>query len=115
MQVEVGALHRIAADSPRLDALVAEKAREGVRLAKEAFELAQRHDNEFRTWRLSETTPPKYIGSFFTRRISNGVHQYGNDDPGWVWVEYGAHAGGETEVLDYRPLGKSLDALAAED
>lgn len=110
--IDPAALRAIADQSPILDEMVAAVARKGVRFAKEAFEAVQRQDNE---WRLSETTPPKYLGSFFTRRIKNGVHQYGNDDSAWVWVEYGAHAGGRTEVLDYRPLGRSIDRLAMED
>lgn len=37
-----------------------------------------------------------------------------NDDPIWAYVEYGAHAGGKTEVLKYRPLGRALDTVAGE-
>lgn len=37
-----------------------------------------------------------------------------NDDPVWMWVEYGAHAGGKTAVLKYRPLGRALDVIVGE-
>ena len=65
--------------------------------------------------RLSETTPPKYIESFKVVRneLPGGRFSFlaVNDDPGALWVEVGAHAGGRTRVLKYRPYGRAMDAL----
>jgi hypothetical protein len=77
------------------------------------FNVRQRKDNE---WRLSNTTPPKYIASFRIEWHRVMLRHYViNDDPGWHWVEYGTHPGGNPNnfVMRYRPLGRALDIVAA--
>lgn len=106
-----GALEKILKTDPRAAALVRGKANEVVAFAKIDFERQQRHDNESRT---SEFTPPKYIESFGVRRVESdkGVkYEAYNDDPGATLVEYGAHAGGDTFVLRYKPLTHGLNSI----
>lgn len=86
------------------------RAQRVVETAKEVFNTRQRHDNEGRT---SETTPPKYIGEFFIERRGR-LWFVGNSDPAALWVEFGAHAGGRTPVLKYRPLTNAVDIVARE-
>lgn len=81
--------------------------------AMTVFSRAQRWDNE---WRLSETTPPKYLASFRIEwHKATITHRMINGDPGWNLVEYGAHPGGHPHVfvLRYRPLARGLDIVAA--
>ena len=65
--------------------------------------------------RLSATTPPKYLDSFKVVRAEVPGGRFSflalNDDPGALWVEVGAHAGGRTRVLKYRPYGRAMDAI----
>lgn len=106
-----GAIELIVKTDPRASALVEAKAVEVMEAAKLDFDRQQRHDNE---WRLSETTPPKYIESFGVREVENpdGVSfQAYNDDPAAHLVEYGAHAGGRTPVLRYHPLLHGLEEV----
>lgn len=104
-----GAFRKILDTSPQLDGMLHARALEILEEAKRIFNIQQRHDNE---WRTSETTPPKYIQSFRLRRVRNlragPGYRVINDDPGALWVEFGAHAGGKTFVLKYRPLGRAL-------
>lgn len=101
----------IVRNSPEAERFAYKIAR---RIADDAiaiFITANRKDNE---WRLSETTPPKYIASFrlaWHRELLR--YTITNIDPGWHFVEYGAHAGGKTFVLRYRPMAKALDLAAA--
>lgn len=100
---------------PRMDAYGHFVATEIKDAAIAVFSGSQRWDNE---WRLSETTPPKYIKSFKIRklkRIRGLAWKVVNEDPGAVWVEFGAHAGGETFVLRYRPLGRAIDIVAMKN
>lgn len=62
--------------------------------------------------RFSETSPPRYLSSW---RISGsrGTWVLANVDPGALWVEFGAHAGGVVEVLKYRPLGTAIDIVSS--
>lgn len=81
--------------------LLKRKAEEINAMAAAVFISRQHLDNE---WDLSETTPPKYLASFRTRKIERAkgiVWRAINIDPGAAWVEYGAHAGGKTKVLEY--------------
>jgi len=66
-------------------------------------------------WRLSETTPPKYIASFkvgwntLTKRA-----RVSNNDPAWNMIEWGAHPGGNSvRVLRYKPLTRGFLAVAS--
>lgn len=114
MRINPVLFRKVVMTSPRLNLMLRSRAAEIVHVAKGIFMAEQRKDNEFRT---SETTPPKYIGSFKLRRVLKARNGYAwhavNDDPAWSWVEYGAHAGGETFVLKYRPLSRGLDVVAA--
>lgn len=56
-------------------------------------------------------TIPPYADSFKLNRLRRGVWQVLNTDPAALWIEFGAHAGGKTKVLAYRPLGKAVDAV----
>ncbi len=87
------------------------KAIEVTEVAKSVFNRRQRRDNEDRT---SETTPPKYVESFYVERRGN-FWVAGNEDPAALWVEFGAHAGGETPVLKYRPITTAIEILAADE
>lgn len=98
---------------PRMDAYGHRVATEIKDAAIAVFSSSQRWDNE---WRLSETTPPKYIKSFKIaklKRIRGLAWKVVNDDPGAVFVEFGAHAGGQAFVLRYRPLARAIDIVAA--
>lgn len=104
------AMRRVARDSPRLDEVIKRKA-DGIRdHALAVFAARQRADNE---WRTSITTPPKYASSFFVSKITQGdkyAWEVRNIDPGAQFVEFGAHAGGRTPVLGYRPLTIAMAA-----
>ena len=113
LTVHDSALWRIIETDPRCSALCKRRAEEIIDAAKSVFIASQRLDNE---WRLSETTPPKYLASFKLRkiqRIRGFAWRASNDDPGWHFVEFGAHAGGKTFVLRYRPLARGLDIVGA--
>jgi hypothetical protein len=90
-----------------------DKADEIIRASKSAFLMLQRADNE---WRLSVTTPPKYL-SAFKREIDLSIQtSYAiNVDPAWNLVEWGAHPGGDpdTFVLAYKPMTRGLEMVAA--
>jgi len=104
------AVRRLADNSPKLDAMLRRVSQKIVDTAKADFERQNHGDNELRT---SETTPPKYVGSFYVEKIQDGVYHAGNSDPAWNLVEYGAHpGGGAAAVLRYRPLGHGFDVVA---
>lgn len=90
---------------PQAQAVLARKAREINNEARQWFVLLSR----------GESQPPIfYVSSFKVRRVFNGrrfVWQAYNDDPTALWVEFGAHAGGKTPILRYRPYGKALESL----
>lgn len=82
------------------------KATEAVDIAKATFEAREKHQG---------VHFPGYNNSWFIRKVKNAkgsARRIGNSDPRWVWVEFGAHAGGKTPVLNYRILGTTLDAIA---
>lgn len=98
--------------SPKMDALLDRKAEIALEAAKTIYESRSHHDDRHE---------PEYRDSFFTRkrrtldkrgRPVNG-RQIGNRSKRWYWVEFGAHAGGKTPVLHYRPLGLALDVLSS--
>lgn len=109
--VDITALHRAANGSARLNEVVHSKAEDMKRHAMTVFMSRQITTNE---WRVSATTPPKYLGSFVVTRIlgPNGSFSWEvrNTDPGAQFVEWGAHAGGRTPVLGYRPMTTALVA-----
>lgn len=100
-------LMNVAERSPKMEAYT----RKRLRLLKAAAiqHYLSRAKNE---GRVSETSPPRYVRSF---RIagSRGKWVLWNDDPGALWVEFGAHAGGVTEVLKYSPLRHAIDIVAS--
>jgi len=108
VEVDRAKLRAIPDVSPELDNLLREKAHGISMKAQAVFRARQRMSNE---WRLSETTPPKYIRSFKLERIQKARgHSWivVNTDPSAAWIEYGAHAGGRTLVLRYYPLKTAL-------
>ena len=112
IKIYPGALNTILQTDPRADAYVKSRARLITLAAAADFERQQVQRNE---WRISETTPPKYIKSFGLRKIHRAIGllwQAYNDDPAAMWVEYGAQAGGVTYVLRYKPLTHGLDIVA---
>jgi hypothetical protein len=96
----------------KMQALLDVKAEEAERVAKGLWEARRLH---------LDRHVPEYGQSFFVRRrrkvTSRGEsvpsRQIGNSSGRWLWVEFGAHAGGKTPVLHYRILGLTLDTLAA--
>lgn len=99
-----------ATKSPGYDAYGRSRCEVLQKTATSVFQAKQRHDNE---WRTSETTPPKYLASWKILRVGN-TFLLVNRDPAALWVEYGAHAGGETRVLGYKPLTTALEIVAGE-
>jgi hypothetical protein len=80
-------------------------------LAISIFTAEQIKSNE---WRLSNMTPPKYISSFRTEYVRGSFKSYLiNDDPGWVFVEFGTHPGGNAGayVRPYRPMRTALRGM----
>lgn len=64
---------------------------------------------------LSQRQLPEHNEYFFSFEVK---HQDGrvfvvNTDDTWFWVEFGAHAGGKTEILGYAPMRRALDVLAS--
>jgi hypothetical protein len=107
------ALAQAAHRSPLINSELNDISGEINHRAAEIFASRQLTSNEIRT---SETTPPKYLVSFHVRRIEDGAGAYHyearNSDPAATWVEWGAHAGGQTLVLKYRPMGLAMDAVS---
>jgi hypothetical protein len=98
---------------PRYRDYMRDKAQEIVRASISAFLLVQRADNE---WRLSVTTPPKYIKAFYIELDLSIQTSYAiNYDPAWNMVEWGAHPGGDpdTFVLAYKPMTRGLEMVAS--
>lgn len=67
-------------------------------------------------WRTSNTSPPKYVEVFTIRKIGRNWRLV-NEDPGAVWVEWGAHPGGNPDVfiLKYAPMRTALDRLEGRE
>lgn len=110
-EIDSRKLYLVVDESPILDKLLYNEARDISNKAQEVFRARQVTSNE---WRLSETTPPKYVRSFQISKIRLRGTRYAwimrNVDPAAAWVEYGAHAGGRTFVLRYYPLKTALMA-----
>lgn len=78
-----------------------------IETAKIVFETHSRHDS---------TPPIEYLEHFGMRQVFHNVVraiEIFNDDPTAEWVEFGAHAGGRTRVLNYRVFGRTADFLEA--
>lgn len=103
----VGVL-RAAVTSPDYRVYVERVANEIENEAQRVFRARENKTNQGRT---SETTPPKYLESFTTEWRGQTLFLI-NEDPAANWVEFGAHAGGKTPVLKYRPLGTALEIVA---
>lgn len=86
----------------------AESRAEVLKSAAEGVFNTEEHKHN--QWRTSETTPPKYLQSWKIERDGNNVYLI-NEDPAAMWVEFGAHAGGETPVLRYKPLTRALEIV----
>lgn|SRR5678816_2033328 len=117
IRLDPDALGKVSAKDPRLSTYMSAISSELIIRSRANFLLSQKSFNE---WRTSETTPPKYIASFkkIKRRTAirlgrpRFIWRVLNDDPSGVWVEYGAHAGGKTPVLGYRPMTRALASMA---
>jgi len=64
-----------------------------------------------------DSEPPVfYYDSFGIRHVrflgKRGIEVF-NSDRTAEWVEFGAHAGGETRILKYRVFGLAMDIMAA--
>lgn len=98
--------------SPKMDAYLDSKADEAETLAKDVYEIRSQHQ---------DVHVPEYKHSFFVKRrkalskrgdvVNSRI--IGNSSGRWYWVEFGAHAGGKTPVLNYRVLGTTLDILSS--
>lgn len=114
LKFNVAAMERIVSTNPQADKFFKREVEKINKWALRWFNAVQRDDNE---WRLSETTPPKYMASFRIRKLMRGRKVYWqayNDDPASTWVEYGAMAGGRTKVLGYKPYSKALGGLGGK-
>jgi hypothetical protein len=109
VRIDNMALGRVMNTSSKTDAVVKFHAEKIAASARLIFQSIERKDNE---WRVSETTPPDYAKSFVVKKMAMARWVVANTDPAAIWVEYGAHAGGRTFVLGYRPLTKGLQANA---
>lgn len=111
MRINPFKLHLVIKKDPRYMVYSRSIAARIEKTAMVIFEIQNHKDNEAAT---SEFTPPKYIASFRLDWHANTASwRVVNDDPGWFLVEWGAHAGGKTRVLRYRPLSRALDIVAA--
>lgn len=92
--------------------------------AVQEFTYQQAKRLRFAAWRIAfaaikhthPVTNPPYLDSFGIKQIQKGKYKNWivyNFDPATIMVEFGSHAGGKTEVLGYRPLGRGLDAVAS--
>lgn len=100
-------LMAVAAGSPRYDAYAISRLEAIEAEAKRIFRMRRKGP-----FRRSATSPPRYENSFTKKKIGRDWWLI-NTDPGAMWVEFGAHAGGKTLVLKYRPLGLGLDSIAS--
>lgn len=92
-------------NSQAVQFLLEAKGHEAIFVAQSIFEASSRHE---------DTPPVFYNRSFKLRHVRRALIkavQVVNDDRTAEWVEFGAHAGGETPVLKYRILGRTFDAL----
>lgn len=80
-------------------------------LANNIFDLQERQRGVVE----SPTTPPVYKDSWTVEKQAGLKLILINEDSGAMWVEFGAHAGGKTKVLGYRPLGKAMDLMEVDD
>lgn len=88
-------------NGPEVRAHLEAKGHEFVEVAEGIFAASSKHE---------DTPPVLYPASFFVDQTADGI-RVGNNDRTAEWVEFGAHAGGKTEVLKYRVLGRTLDVL----
>lgn len=97
-------------DGPKYSKYAKEQASKLKALAIDVF-----HEREVGgPWRPSDTSPPRYVQSFVIRKVGRNWRLV-NEDPGAVWVEFGAHAGGVAPVLKYAPMREALDRLEAQE
>ncbi len=114
VKISVASYRLLIRESPQMARLLHRKATEINRRAKLVFISRQIPTNEGDT---SQTTPPKYLNRFSVEKIERArgvVYRSKNTDPAAKWVEYGAHAGGETKVLEYAPFRTALTEMMVE-
>lgn len=107
LKIDSKMLVAIAYTSPEFHHLVHDRLDEIEAEAKRIFAMSRR----MRHFEESQTSPPRYVRSFSKRRMAKSWRLI-NNDPGAMWIEFGAHAGGKEFVLGYRPMGRALDIVA---
>lgn len=107
MAIDISKVEAMLRTSPGVQQYAEEVCDDIISEAKAVFIAKEKKGNEELT---SETSPPKYLASFGKRREEDRWVVY-NDDPGAVFVEFGAHAGGKTPVLKYAPMRTALDIV----
>lgn len=100
-------LLKYAATRSTYDKYVEKKCDDFIEEAKRVFALRSKGQSDPRS-------SQRYIESFKSHKIGLTWVVINNDDQA-AWVEFGAHAGGKTLVLKYRPMGIAMDILAAKE
>lgn len=63
------------------------------------------------------TEAPYYITRFRITAVNGKTYKgyrVTNDDPMWMWIEFGAKARGKTKILRYRPMGEAMEEMSKE-
>lgn len=107
VRINAPAVRAAAVSSPGYHAFAVSRAEALKDAATAVFNSAELKHNQ---WRTSETTPPRYLQSWKIEREGDDIWLT-NEDPAAMWVEFGAHAGGETPVLRYKPLTRALEIV----
>lgn len=116
VDIDISKLEDVMWDSQELNELLKAKAQEINEIAADIYLVQKVKTREVPS---KDTPPSRYIDSFKTKRVNmlNSRKSYEwiafNDDPQASWIEFGAHAGGKTLVLKYRPYGRAVDILRA--
>jgi hypothetical protein len=111
LEIDWQKVKKVATRSPLYEFYARKKAEEIKQVAIAVYLGQQRADNEART---SETSPPKYLLSWEIKQDGSDFFLI-NTDPGAMWVEFGARAGGKTRVLRYKPLTRALDIVGVRE
>lgn len=90
---------------PAVAFLLEAKGQHAIAVMKTVFAAHSRHES------TPPTLYPEHFGIRKTRRLLVQAIEVYNDDRTAEWVEFGAHAGGETPVLKYRVFGRAFDSL----
>lgn len=107
---------KILKDSPKAEAYILKVTRRLKDHAIAIFLSSSKHTNDtipegFEGHRSIERYISQFRVTYHREQLKATLY---NEDAGWSLIEYGAHAGGKTFVLRYRPMGRALEMLAAE-